>query len=167
MNTDNLFTNSNITPEMREKLLDRDIIAHAYESQGSIQRGAASIGVGAHSFRKALALHGVQVRTHGGSRWSPVRKRGKTVKETPLDAYLEAKIYNGRWHKSFTAQLNMTRYGCPYRGTTVCHECPLEPAAVCDWRCRSKMGVYECEHRPYCKCGHDQTERLRSWGLVE
>jgi hypothetical protein len=64
--------------------------------------------------------------------------------------------------------------GCPYRGTPTCHDCPLAPriAALCDYRCTYSSGAgrnsrpVDCEHRAYCKCGHDQTARLRSWGLV-
>ena len=51
--------------------------------------------------------------------------------------------------------------GCPYRGTMTCWVCPLAPVEECDYKCDS------CEHRAYCKCGWDQTERLQAWGLVE
>ena len=168
MTTDHLFRNSHITPEMRERLLDAGTIRNAYQEQGSIKRAARSIGVGQRSFRKAMALHDVTVNPHGGVRPHAhyLKEKRETIKETPLDAYIETQIYNGRWHPSFTAQLNMTKYGCPYRGTTVCHDCPFEPAAVCDYRCRSAAGQIECEHRAECPCGWDQTACLQERGLI-
>ena len=168
MTTDHLFRNSHITPEMRERLLDAGTIAAAYEQEGSIKRAAKSIGVGEKSFRNALDVHGISVRGHGGKRphytgnWS----KRKTVKETPLDAYIEAAIYNGAWRPSFVNSMGISKAGCPYRGTVVCHSCPFEPAAVCDYRCRSAAGQIECEHKAECPCGWDQTAYLQERGLI-
>ena len=58
-------------------------------------------------------------------------------------------------------QLTMSLDGCPHRGTFACLSCKFTPYVECDWNCA------KCEHRGYCKCGHDQSERLQAWGLVE
>ena len=67
--------------------------------------------------------------------------------------------------------LGVSLEGCPYRGTLVCLTCYYSPPVECDYRCIQKhrkgqpVGL-PCEHRFECRCGHDQTERLRAWGLV-
>ena len=86
---------------------------------------------------------------------------------TTLKQYLTSNIYNGRYLSSFDGKLNMSPAGCPYRGTTVCIKCPLSPPELCDYRCQSRRARVDCEHRAYCKCGHDQTHRLKAWGLIE
>jgi len=169
MTTDHLFRNSHITPEMRERLLDAGTIAAAYEQEGSIKRAARSIGVGQRSFRKAMALHDVTVNPHGGVRPHAhyLREKRETVKETPLDTYTSpGTYYNGAWRPGFVNSMGISKAGCPYRGTTVCHDCPFEPAAVCDYRCRSAAGQIECEHRAECPCGWDQTAYLQERGLI-
>ena len=62
----------------------------------------------------------------------------------------------------------MSVAGCQYRGTLLCLNCPLAPriAAICNYRCTSSKWHTDCEHRAYCPCGHDQTVRLESWGLI-
>lgn len=95
---------------------------------------------------------------------------------TPLDSYIDGILYNGRIKPWFARGIGISAAGCPYRGTTVCTRCPLAPrvATLCDYQCsyikrrKNLPGVrVDCEHRAYCPCGHDQTERLRMWGLVE
>ena len=169
MTTDALFRNSHITAEMRQRLLDAGTIRAAYEHEGSIARAARSIGVGTKSFRKAMALWDIPVHSHPAAKPHAhfLKKKRNGGKETPLDVYIDTVVFNGKWRPSFEAKLGMPEAGCPYRGTTVCHECPFEPAALCDYRCKSAGGHSVCEHRAVCKCGWDQTERLKAWGLVE
>ena len=84
---------------------------------------------------------------------------------TTLDQYIDSRIYNGTIWASLWKNMAMSEAGCPYRGTSVCHSCKFEPAALCEYRCRIRIS--DCEWRAVCKCGWDQTERLRAWGLVE
>ena len=78
----------------------------------------------------------------------------------------------GPMSPAMARNLGFSAEGCPYRGSLVCLRCPFEPAAECEYRCvaKSNGGPYprrpDCEHRAYCKCGWDQTVRLRAWGLV-
>ena len=84
-----------------------------------------------------------------------------------ITRFIDQGIYNGPLVPRLCNILGMSKRGCPYRGTTVCYECPFEPVALCDYRCQGegRWGV-ACEHLAWCKCGHDQTMRLRGWGLV-
>ena len=84
-----------------------------------------------------------------------------------LDRYIDQAIYNGALTPRQCNILGMSKKGCPWRGTSVCHKCPYQPVALCDYRCQG-VGRWgpDCEHRGYCKCGHDQTHRLEAWGLV-
>ena len=77
--------------------------------------------------------------------------------------YAESDYYDGPYSPSLGSIGIISKTGCPYRGTTVCLVCPLgeQIAAVCDYNC------YFCEHKHTCKCGHDQTLRLKAWGLIE
>jgi len=92
MTTDELFTNRQITAEMRHKLFDAELIRDAYQSKGSIRRAARSIGVGVKSFRNALELHGIPVSTKGQSP-DVTRRHGITradVVKATYRAYLKA-----------------------------------------------------------------------------
>ena len=75
-------------------------------------------------------------------------------------SYYNTQLYNGIASSAMLKNLGMSVIGCPYRGTTTCHRCPWEPVAECSYLCD------RCEHGAYCKCGHDQTVRLRAWGVV-
>ena len=83
-----------------------------------------------------------------------------------LERYIDQGLYNGPWQPFFVGALSMSKAGCPYRGTSVCTRCPLSPPVLCEYQCTRTRQLLDCEHRGYCKCGHDQTERLRAWGLI-
>ena len=84
-----------------------------------------------------------------------------------LNRYIDQAIYNGALTEQHCNILGMSKKGCPWRGTSVCHKCPFEPVDLCDYRCQGvgRWGV-DCEHRYRCRCGWDQTHRLEAWGLV-
>ena len=77
-------------------------------------------------------------------------------------AYTDSLMYNGASRPSLVACGVTSKIGCPWKGTTVCLECPLgeQVAAECDWACG------HCEHRATCKCAFDQSARLKAWGLI-
>jgi hypothetical protein len=89
------------------------------------------------------------------------------------------------WHQHYTTQLmigpvytlgkasslGMSLEGCPYRGTLTCLRCEFAPVTECGYKCVIKTSgrgatSVDCEWRAVCKCGWDQTEQLRAWGLV-
>ena len=85
-----------------------------------------------------------------------------------LEYHLQSRIGNDALRPGCLNTLGMSLEGCAYRGTVICHRCPLaehNPPVVCDYRCQIRN--VDCEHRAGCKCGHDQTARLRAGRLVE
>ena len=81
--------------------------------------------------------------------------------------FIDQGLYNGPLGPRMCNILGMSKAGCPYRGTSICHQCPFEPITECDYRCQGvgRWGV-DCDHRYCCRCGWDQTERLRDLGIV-
>jgi len=89
--------------------------------------------------------------------------RPVTMYDNRFCSQIDSPLYNGPLTTSRSRGFGTV--GCPWRGTTTCFDCPYEPAALCDYKCRQSAWA-ECEHRAYCKCGHDQTHRLKAWELV-
>ena len=87
--------------------------------------------------------------------------------------YRDTRIYNGSPTSPEDARnMGISWLGCPYRGTTVCLDCYFTPAALCTWKCARlingtrRKALVECRYRSECRCGHDQTARLKAWGLI-
>ena len=80
----------------------------------------------------------------------------------PHTDYVKSLIYNGKSTPALAASGILPRYGCPYRGTTTCHSCPLGVwiPIECEYNC------FYCEYRKQCFCGWDQSRKLQSLGVI-
>ena len=80
----------------------------------------------------------------------------------PHTDYVNSKIYNGIRTPSLVNMGVISEAGCPCRGTTTCHGCPLAVyiPVECDYNCR------RCPHREQCFCGWDQSGKLELMGIL-
>ena len=66
------------------------------------------------------------------------------------------KLDNGKLTRRLATVLGISPTGCAYRGTVVCHQCPLAiyVARRCDYQC------HECMERARCPCGQPGMDQI-------